>query len=467
MTARAALLLAIAALAPAARAGVRPAHGGTVRIALPAGEGDGAREPLLDRALSAPLLDLDAEGRLLPGALAEVPRPEAGGRAFRLRLRPGLRDAGGRPIGAADVAARLSSLLRPGSPSAWVALPILGADALAEGSAALLAGVQILSAEELLVTLAFPLPEFPWLLATAPAALPGAGPFAGAGPGTAGDPILLLRNDHHHEGRPFADAIELSSPDARTAARLLERGALDLVLRPEAAGGIPGPALPALTATVARVNGPRLGQGAEGVRRVLAALDRADLARRFVRGPAEPLASLVPPALLPAGAPEPEAAPDRAAPPPPDRLVLLADASGPGHRELAGRIQVKLFDGGVRATVELVPPDRLRERLASGDFDVALLSVRVQAVKPSLAAAQVIHAVRGPAAARRALAELSGLEGVAALDATARLARELDLFPLVASGPRAALGPALRGLSPAADGGFDPGSLWRLGGGGP
>lgn len=465
MTARAALVLALAVLAPAAWAGVRPAHGGTVRIALPAAEGDGAREPLLDRALSAPLLELDAEGRLLPGALAEVPRPEAGGRAFRLRLRPGLRDSAGRPLGAADVAARLASLLRPGSPSAWVALPILGADALAEGRAALLAGVQVLSAEELLVTLAFPLPEFPWLLAAAPASLQGAGPFASSGAGTAGDPILLLRNDHHHEGRPFADAIELSSPDARSAARLLERGALDLVLRPDASGGIPGPALPALTATVACLNGSRLGRGAEGVRRVLAALDRADLARRFVRGPAEPLSSLVPPALLPAGAPEPEAAGAEA--PPPDRLVLLADASGPGHRELAGRLQVKLFDGGVRATVELLPPDRLRERLASGDFDVALLSVRVQSVKPSLAAAQVIHAARGPYAARRALAELSGLEGGAALEAIARLARELDLYPLVVSGHRAALGPSLRGLSPAADGGFDPGGLWRLGGGGP
>ncbi|HET8541840.1 MAG TPA: ABC transporter substrate-binding protein, partial [Anaeromyxobacter sp.] len=233
-------LLAAPALAAAA---VRPAWGGTVRIAVPAAPrpGDGGAEAgdlLVLRATSAPLLELDASGRLRPAALAEVPVPEADGRAFRLRLRPDLVDAAGRRIGAADVAARLAALLHdsPPSPHAFVALPIAGADAVLEGRARTLAGVKVLSATELLVTLAFPLPRFPLLLATAPAGVPGAGPFTVERPALPGGPLRLVRNDRCFEGRPFADALEVQARDARAAARLLERGELDLALRPEATG---------------------------------------------------------------------------------------------------------------------------------------------------------------------------------------------------------------------------------------
>jgi ABC-type transport system substrate-binding protein len=69
----AALLLAAAP----ARAGVRPAYGGTVRVLLPAAPRvlDPARalEPadlFAVRALHAPLLEVDAAGRLAPGLLA-------------------------------------------------------------------------------------------------------------------------------------------------------------------------------------------------------------------------------------------------------------------------------------------------------------------------------------------------------------------------------------------------------------
>ena len=177
MTRRAAPALALALVVPGlAAAGVRPAYGGTIRIGV---TGGAELEALVARATSAPLLDIDASGALVPGLLAEVPIPEAGGRAFRLRVRAGLTDATGRPIGAADVAARFAAVLaRDGrSPDAWAALPVLGADALLDGRAPILAGVQLLSASELLVSLAFPLPELPWLLATPAFALPGAGPF--------------------------------------------------------------------------------------------------------------------------------------------------------------------------------------------------------------------------------------------------------------------------------------------------
>jgi hypothetical protein len=126
---------------------------------------------------------------------------------------------------------------------------------------------------------------------------------------------------------------------------------------------------------------------------------------------------------------------------------------------------VKLFDRGVRAAVERVAGGHLEGRLAAGEYDVALLAVTVQPLRPALAAGQIAFAARGAAAARRAMASLAGLSGDAALAAVDRLARELHLVPLVAAGQRASLGAALQGLAPGADGGIDAGALWLLGGG--
>jgi peptide/nickel transport system substrate-binding protein len=445
----------------------------------PPGAGGNAFADLLAaRATAAPLLEVDARGALVPGALAEVPTPEVGGRAFRLRLRPGLTDAAGRPLGAGELAAHLTALVAAGAPAAgaWIALPVLGADALLDGRAQLLAGVQVLSPTELLVTLSFPLAEFPWLLATAPAALPGAGPFVALPRRAASDPLVLAPNARHHRGRPFAGELALYPVDPRAAARQLEQGRLDLVLRPEPAGGRPCAFLPALTATVAAVNAARLGPGAEAVRRALAAVDRAELARRFVRGPAEPLATLVPGAILPPVPPSSDA-PAALLPPHPGPLpsrrvggeggavTLLADGSAPDQRALAERLQVKLFDAGVRASLDVTDAARFAERLARGDHDVALVPVSVTAVRPALAAGQLAFAARGGAAARGAMERLAGLEGEAAAAEATRLAAELDLFPLVASGVRASCGPALQGLAPGADGAFDAGDLWLVGGG--
>jgi peptide/nickel transport system substrate-binding protein len=447
-----------------------------------------ALESLVERATAAPLLEVDGAGALVPGVLAEVPVPEAGARAFRLRVRPGLTDAAGRPLGAADVAARLAAVVAPGAPAAdrWLGLAILGAEAYAEGRAPLLAGVQVLGATELLVTLAFPLPELPWLLAAPALALPGAGPFTAAPRAGPGAPAVLTHNDRHHRGRPYASELRVEAVETRAAARQLEQGILGLVLRPEAAGPHARPLAP-LAATVAALQPARLGPGAAAVRAALAAVDRGELARRFVRGPAEPLRTLVPPALLgggpaprsdgvpgtspvPAGVGAPGAAPEAAPPPgpaPAGKIVLLADASEPDQRALAERLLVKLFDRGIRASVELVDGARHRARLAAGDYDVALVTVHVKALRPALAAAQVACAARGADAARRTLAALAGLEGEAALAGAAQAGRDLDLVPLVASGLRASAAPALQGAVPLPDGGLDPGALWLLGAGAP
>jgi peptide/nickel transport system substrate-binding protein len=344
---------------------------------------------------------------------------------------------------------------------------VLGAEEVLEGRAPALAGLSVLSPAELLVTLAFPLPEFPRLLAATPAALPDAGPFVAAPAGAAGT-LRLSASEHHPEGRPFASAVELREVDARAAQRLLAAGELDLVLRPEAAGGRAGPSLPALGVTVAAVAAERLGGGAEPLRRALAALDRGELARRFVRGAAEPLPTLLPSAALGPGAPRaPAPEPAGGAGPLPSRVVLLADASAPDQRALAERLQVKLFDRGVRAALHVVPAERYRARLAAGDYDVALCFVPVLAPSPAAAAGQIAYAVRGPAAARRAMAALAGASPDAARAEADRLARELRLVPLVASGLRTSLGPALQGLAPGADGALELADLWLLGAGAP
>jgi peptide/nickel transport system substrate-binding protein len=462
--------LALALLPGRAAAGLRPAYGREVRIALPAlpRTADPARalEPAdlaLARAVHATLLEVDARGALAPALLAEVPAPEAGGRAFRLRLRPGLRFADGTPLGAAEVASSLARLLarEPASPHAWVALPILGADALLDGRAVTLPGVQVLSSVELLVTLAFPLPEFPWALAALPSAVvsrtgAGAGPFQIAAQD--GRTVRLAPNLHHARGRPFADALLLVALDARGAARALAAGEVALVLRPEAAG--PGAlAAPPLVALVAAVSSRRLGAGAEPVRRALAALDRAELVRLFARGPAAPLRTLVPPAAGGAGGvPEPAAAGAAGAPPP--RIALLVPAEAGEPRAVAERIQVKLFDRGVRAAVEPEPRERFAARLAAGDADVALVAVPVLALRPALAAGQIALATRGPAAARRAMSELAGLAPEAAAARTRELARALDLVPLLTSGQRITPAPSLQGAAPGPDGGLAAGDLW-------
>jgi peptide/nickel transport system substrate-binding protein len=209
--------------------------------------------------------------------------------------------------------------------------------------------------------------------------------------------------------------------------------------------------------------GPRLGAGAARVRAALASIDRGALARRFVRGAAVPLPTLVPPALL-AGAEaraEPARDPGGAAP---GRVRILVRRDSTDPRAIADRLQVTLFDRGITAAVETIERERFAARLAAGDYEIALVEVRVLGTRPALAACQVAFATRGAAASRRALAELAGREAAEAAAAAERLARELDLVPLVATAPRVSAGPGLRGIAAGQDGFVDPGALWRLGG---
>ena len=462
---RAALALALL-LAPAAgHAADLPTYGGELRVALPLPpripDPALARElqdQWLARALHETPLRAGPQGGLEPGLLEAVPEPQGDGRTFRLTLREGLRFSDGAPLLARDLAAALARLLRPetGSPHAWVAVAIQGADEVLAGRAAALAGVQVVSERDLVVTLAFPFPAFPAALAALPAAVVSAG-GAGAGPFRREGRDRLVASEHHWRGRPYADGLAFSWPDPRAAARALEAGALDLSLRPEASA--PGHDLPAHTAVYAAVQGRRLGAGAPAVRRVLASLDRGDLVRRFVRAAAWPLEGLLPAALT--GVAEVPPAPPTAGPAP-ARLSFIAPGWSSDARAVAERLQVRLFDAGIRAALEPLDPASYQGRLAAGDYDLALVAVPLQSAQPALAAGQVAGAVGGPRAARRAEQALAGLPRETTRAAAEALRLELDLWPLYLSGARLGAGVAVRGeAAPSADGAVDLGDLWR------
>jgi len=467
---RRALALAAVLAATQARSGaLPPRYGGEIRVLLPEipADLDPARasspaELVTARALHATLLEVGPSGRLRPVLLAALPEAEPGGRAFRMRLRPGLRFHDGQPLLAADVAASLARLLQPSvrSPHAWLALAVQGAEAVREGRAASLAGVQVLSDLELRVALDAPL-DLPRALAAAPAAIvsrsgAGAGPFRPGG--RTGGTLRLPVFDGHASGRAYADSLALAGLDARRAARAFSRGEADLALRPEAVPGAGFSELPALTASYALVNPRRTGSSTAALRRHLAELDRAELTRLFVRGPAVPLLGPLPPAILAPAAQAPGRPAGASGGAPRHRLSLLVSSGAESHRAVADRIQVKLFDRGVRVVVQALEPGAFAARLAAGDWDLALVAVTFVAPSPSLAVLQLAQALGGIPLVRRALARLDSADPAAV---AAEVAEAAQAVPLFASGLRASIRPGLEGFAARPDGTLDPGALWR------
>jgi len=189
-------------------------------------------------------------------------------------------------------------------------------------------------------------------------------------------------------------------------------------------------------------------------------VDRSELARLSTRGPAAPLASLLPSAFLPE--PAPAAAPLTGRPARESdgrRLALLVPSAAEFPRAVADRLQVKLFDRGVRVAVEALPPEALAARLASGDYDLALVSAHFAASSPALAAVEAAFALGGAASARRALSRLGSADPASV---AAEIAADAGAVPLFASGLRASARPGLAGLVAAPDGAVDLGDLWTL-----
>jgi hypothetical protein len=138
-------------------------------------------------------------------------------------------------------------------------------------------------------------------------------------------------------------------------------------------------------------------------------------------------------------------------------VVLLVASGADGNRALADRLQVKLFDRGVRAAVEAVAPAALLGRLALGNYDMALVSLTFTSSGSQPALLEAAWALGGPAAARRALQRLGNAEPAAA---ASEVAEELGVVPLFAAGLRASSRQDLAGLEVLPDGTVDPGDLW-------
>ncbi|MBI5070999.1 MAG: ABC transporter substrate-binding protein [Deltaproteobacteria bacterium] len=453
-----ALLLAAAPAAGAPRA--RPCA--EIRLLLPAAPAaldpallHGSADLLAARALHAGILEPGPGGSAAPALAEEPPQVSADGRLVRLRLRAGLRFHDGAPVTAADAVESLSRLLRPEtrSPHGWIAAPIEGAEEVRAGRARVPSGLSAPSPLELEIRLTEPAPAFLRGLAAPPAAVVHAGSLAGAGPyrpaARAADALRLAAFPGHFRGRPWCEALALAWPEPAAAARRLARGEAEVAVRPEAFPGHAPRELPLATAVVVQVRAQRLGTSAEPVRRALLALDRAELAR-LLRGPARPLASLDPSAPA---APAPAAPPTGPLPP---RLGLLAPAS---LRALADRIQVKLFDRGVRVAVEAVPDAAFAARLEAGLHELALVPAALASDDPALALAQLATALGGPARGDQVLRDAARL-GPAAAAAAAEA--ELGAVPLALAWLRISAAPGLQGLAPAPDGTFDPGGLWLL-----
>ncbi len=498
---RAALLLCAAAagalacllaLPPRTAAALRPASGGTVRLALPAVpagldplEAVGPAERAVSGLVYDTLVRLDAAGRPRPH-LALDWRLSADRLHLTFWLRPGVAFHGGRDCRALDVKRSLERLADPrwGAGLAWLLDGVEGLEAFAAGRAAEITGIRAVGAYRLDLQLVRPTDLLPAALAhpqaaVVPAEIAGAGPPAGAAdrsgggfqpravlvPGTgpfrpvplaaaggagASGRFHLAANPDYFAGRPYLDRVELvAEPDAGRARLRLDIGEVDVVALAgaEGAGGLPA-ARPGGLVAVVWLNAGRAPLTDVAVRQALAAaIDRESLVQAFAPG-ATPATALVPEPvapLQPRSPRRPYAGPGgaraalEAALGPGRRLrplALLVPADEPALGRVAERLQVNFLDTGAEVHLEPLPAAALERRLAAGDYDLALALWAPGLADPL--AVYLAAALRGgPVAAAAARAARSGLEaadlGVKVrrlLDADAALAEAVVVLPL-------------------------------------
>jgi hypothetical protein len=431
MTLRHALAsLLLLGAAPSLAAGRVP-YGGELRVAHtgPAEPGEPAladtpTEATLLGLISRPVCRLAADGHLSPALARELTRPFP--QVVRLTLPS--------PAQATALTRAWTRLAGTEAPSPYRALlfPLR-----AEGRQLSATG------DSLELALAFPWPDMERALChpalapprSAPAAL---GPFSASGPTTV-DARLAW-----NEGRPYLDRLRLTATDERGLSRLWSTQEAQVALGVLPDVGVPsGAALYAtyLAWTPRRVP-PDFRQAVES------ALDREDLTRLFVRGPAVPMPHLLPPALLP----QPQG--PRTAPPPPQaarKVTLLYDTGNEDQRAVAERLQVKLHDRGYAVALEPLPRAELRARWARGDYELMLHSLLLPPV-PGPALAVVLDAAGRKDLLGVELPRIGALADPAARDAKAReraqaLAPSVPMLPLYAQGLALRTAPEVGGLA--------------------
>lgn len=399
---------ALAASRPRYGGELRAAHAGPPEIGEPA-LADTPMEAALLGLLTRPVCRVDADGRLHPTLARELSRPVP--QALRVTL-----------PSAASAAALARAWTRLSSPEAQSPYRALLYPLRGEGR-------QVTSTSATLeLPLAFPWPDLERslchpALATPPA--PASGPFKAVGRG------VLEAQTAWPEGRPYLDRLALTATDERGLTRLWTARQVQVELgTPPDTDTLTGAALYATYLAYSPRRVPTdFRQAFES------AIDREDLTRLFVKGPAVPMANLLPPALMPPGArPRPAAPPVGVA----RKVTLVYDGALADQRAVAERIQVKLHDQGY--TVALEPQSRaaLRSRQARGDFELMLSAVLLPPV-PGPALAVVLEAGGRRDLLGVELPPIGALTDAGARDARSReravaLTPSVPLIPLYAQG---------------------------------
>jgi peptide/nickel transport system substrate-binding protein len=370
-------------LAAPAAAETRPGYGGNAIVPLgsfvttldPGAAARPGELEIVSLVFAAPF-SLDGTGHPHPRlaiALQTIDATHA-----RLELRPGLKFDDGRPLTAADVAASLNRVSR--LPAGWTLAPIRSARAV---------GDEVVELE-----LSRPAPDLPLLLAGPAASVTPSGQApaqrvvgSGAFKFVRFEKALieLVANPLCAEGRPYLDDLQLRYFANRAEeAGGYEVGKLQLSLHGASAfdGGAPkhrtavldGPRT--LTVALAFGRGAALPDDPALRRAIAGVIDRDRLRRVTVREPSLTAVSLVaggPPLPLLDGN-RARAELDRATAGG-KRLhaALLFDSSRYADREVADKLVADLADVGIDLTVDAVDARSYGERLAQGNYDLALV----------------------------------------------------------------------------------------------
>lgn len=229
--------------------------------------------------------------------------------------------------------------------------------------------------------------------------------------------------DEQPSGRPHLDALVLHAADARAAERLLAQRRVQLII------GAPSSEEVVQLFATALVLNPNLGDLRAAIE---STVDREDLARFFVAGPAGPLRGLLPASLAPQSLAAPAAQPTPLSPP--KEVALFFDEEAVHEKSIAGRLQVKLQPRGYRLALRPTPGAELRARRPK-EGEVFLRSF---VLPPTPAGALVLWLELAGQRAR--IPELlKQLSAAADMDAKARelasqLGPGLPLVPLVTRG---------------------------------
>ncbi len=238
-----------------AAAPATPRRGGTLRLCRPSDLRS------LDPALaydtaSTPLAKLLFRGLLNFGDGVDLVPDQAedwsvspDGRTYTFHLRAGVRFCNGRPVEAADYVFSFERILNPktSSPGQTFFLDILGAPEFAAGKAAHVAGLRAPDPRTFVVQLREPRFTFRYILAMNFADvvprdvvqhygddfqyhLAGSGPYK-LESWRRGIQWSLIRNHYYSGPDGYVDRVEMEiGPDPTTAAMMLERGEVDLIL---------------------------------------------------------------------------------------------------------------------------------------------------------------------------------------------------------------------------------------------